>query len=127
MKMRFSEGTTKGRFAEITDPDIFQGHDEVIVFTREEFSWVYKSMMSQLNYVNDIALKLDLNETWKLMGYWSKIMERVHIIDKNIDMLLTEKPQQAYLDAFLYDAPTQVKSKSVVKEKIPFQQTLSLL
>lgn len=123
--MRFSEGTTKGRFAEITYPDMFNDKEEVIVFTREEFSWVYRSMLNQVNYVNDMALKLDPTETWKLMGYWPKIMERVHILDKNMDMLLTEKPQQAYLDAFLYGAPTRVKTKPpIIKEKVPIQQTL---
>lgn len=121
--MRFSEGTTKGRFAEINNPNIFNNHEDVIVFTREDFSWVYRSILNQTKYVNDIALKLDPTETWKLMGYWPKIMERVHIIDKNMDMLLTEKPQQTYLDAFLYDAPTPVKS-NVIKEKVPIQQTL---
>ena len=126
MIMRFSEGTTKGRFAEITNPDIFQDHEDVIIFTREEFSWVYRSLLNQVNYVNDIALKLDPNDTWKLMGYWPKIMERVHIIDKNMDMLLTERPQQTYLDAFLYDTPTPVKTKPVtIKEKVPIQQTFS--
>jgi len=125
--MRFSEGTTKGRFAEITNPDIFQDHEDVIIFTREEFSWVYRSLINQVNYVNDMALKLDPTETWKLMGYWPKIMERVHIIDKNMDMLLTERPQQTYLDAFLYDTPAPVKTKpATIKEKIPIQQTLSL-
>ncbi|UTB32698.1 MAG: hypothetical protein NKF70_14670 [Methanobacterium sp. ERen5] len=123
--MRFSEGTTKGRFVDITDPDRFEQNEEVIVFTREEFSWVYRSLMNQINYVNDLALKMDPSETWKLMGYWPKIMEGVHIIDKNMGMLLTEKPQQAYLDAFLYDAPTVAKSKPVrIKEKVPIQQIL---
>jgi len=123
--MRFSEGTTKGRFAEINNPDIFQDHEDVIVFTREEFDWVYRSMLNQVNYVNDIALKLDPNDSWKLMGYWPKIMERVHIIDKNMDMLLTEKPQQAYLDAFIYDITTPVKTKPVpIKKKVPITENL---
>ncbi|ADZ09997.1 hypothetical protein Metbo_1774 [Methanobacterium lacus] len=52
--------------------------------------------MNQINYVNDIALKLEPHETWRLMSYWPKIMERVHIIAKNMDMLLTEKSQQTY-------------------------------
>lgn len=80
--MRFSEGTTKGRFAEITNPDIFRDHEDVIIFTREEFSRVYRSILNQVNYVNDISLKMDPTDTWKLMGYWPKIMEHVHIIDK---------------------------------------------
>jgi hypothetical protein len=124
--MRFSEGTTKGRFAEITNPKIFQDHEEVIVFTREEFGWMYRSMMNQIDYVNDNVLKLDPHETWRLMAYWPKIMERVHIIDKNMDMLLIEKPQQAYLDAFVYDVPTSVKPKPcIIKEKVPIQQTFT--
>ena len=124
--MRFSEGMSKGRFAEINNPEMFNENEEVIVFTREEFSWVFRSMLNQINYVNDIALKLDNNESWKLMGYWPKIMERIRIIDINMDMLLTEKPEQAYLDAYIFNTgKTPIKLKSVVtKEKVPIQQTL---
>jgi len=125
--MRFCEGTTKGRFADITDPNIFEDHEEVIVFTREEFSWMHRSLMNQINYVNDITLKMDPQETWQLMSYWPKIMERVHIIDRNMDMLFEERPQQAYLDAFLYSKSTQVEPKPVkIKEKVPIHQTFSL-
>jgi hypothetical protein len=52
-------------------------------------------------------------------------MERVHIIDRNMDMLFAGRPQQTYLDAFLYDIATSIKSKpSISREKIPIQQTL---
>ncbi|WP_286476565.1 hypothetical protein [Methanobacterium sp. CWC-01] len=43
--MRFSEGTPQGRHAKITSPEMFNEHEEVIVFTREEFSRVYLSIM----------------------------------------------------------------------------------
>ncbi len=123
--MRFSEGTTKGRFVELNHPEMFQDHEDIIVFTREEFSWMYKSMLDQINHVNDIALKMADNDEWKLMGCWPKIMERIHIFDKNMNMLLAEKPQQAYLDAFLYYTTTPVKLKqSVMKENIPIHETL---
>jgi hypothetical protein len=35
--MRVSEGVPKGRFAELYNPEMFQEHEEVIVFTRDEF------------------------------------------------------------------------------------------
>lgn len=46
--MRFSEGTTKGRFAEINNQNIFNDHEDVIDFPRENFSWVYRSMLNQV-------------------------------------------------------------------------------
>jgi len=70
-----------------------------------------------------------LNEEWKLLGIWPKIMERIRIMDINMDMLLTEKPEQAYLDAYLYNTgKTPIKLKSVVaKEKVPIHKHFSIL
>ena len=45
--MRVSEGMPKGRFAELSNPEMFQEHEEVIVFTREQFAMYYTSMMDQ--------------------------------------------------------------------------------
>lgn len=53
--MRFIEDTTNGRFANITNPDRFKQNEEVIVFTRKEFNWVYRSMMNPTNYNNDFS------------------------------------------------------------------------
>ena len=36
--MRVSEGVPRGRIAELYNPEMFQEHEEVIVFTRNEFS-----------------------------------------------------------------------------------------
>ena len=123
--MRVSEGVPRGKIAELYNPGMFDEHEEVIVFTRDEFSRTYTSMREQIEYINKTELHLKRSEEWKLMGYWPKMMERIHIIDKNMNMLLTERPQQAYLDAFLYGAHTRVKTKQhVIKEKVPIQQTL---
>lgn len=46
--MRFSEGTTNGRFAEINNQNIFNDHEDVIDFPRENFSWVYRSRLIML-------------------------------------------------------------------------------
>ena len=50
-------------------------NEEVIVFTREEFSRFYNNMQQQIEYINNIDLFFDRSEDWKLLGYWPKIME----------------------------------------------------
>lgn len=101
ISMRVSEGVTRGKFAEIENPEIFREREEVVVFTRDEFNRVYRSMRVEIDHINQIHLYLDESESWKLMGYWPKIMERVYIIDRNMNALLRKEPLQCYLDAFL--------------------------
>ena len=100
--MRVSEGVLMGRIAELYDPEIFEEREEVIVFTRDEFNRVYTSMKEQIDYINRTDLYLERSEEWKLIGYWPKILEKVYIMDKNMDSILKEEPLQCYLDAFLY-------------------------
>ena len=58
------------------------------------------------------------------MGYWSKIMERINIIDINMDSLFKETPEQAYLDAYIFNTGrTPIKLKNTLKDKVPIQQT----
>ena len=73
--MRVSEGTPNGRIAELYNPEMFQEHEEVIVFTRDEFNRCYTSMRQQIDYINEIDLYLDRSEEWKLIGYWPKFWE----------------------------------------------------
>ena len=77
--MRVSEGVPCGRTVELYNPEMFQER-EVIVYTRDEFNRFYTSMQEQINYISRIYL--EPNEEWKLIGYWPKIMERVHILDR---------------------------------------------
>jgi hypothetical protein len=100
--MRMSEGMPRGRIAELYHPEIFREHEEVIVFTRDEFSRAYTSMREQIDYINKTDLHLDRDEEWKLIGYWPKIIEKVQILDVNIDSLFKKEPLQCYLDAYLY-------------------------
>ena len=100
--MRVSEGVPKGRIAELYNPKLFQEREEVIVFTRDEFSRTYTSMREQIDYINKADLQLNRSEEWKLMGYWPKILGRVYILDVNLDSILKEEPVQCYLDACLY-------------------------
>jgi hypothetical protein len=114
--MRVSEGEPRGRFAELYNPGIFQEHEEVIVFTRQEFNRIYTSIQEQIDYINRTDLHLDRSEDWKLIGYWPKIMERVHILDANMDSLFKKEPLQSYLDAYLYETAAPSKKKAATPE-----------
>ena len=76
--MRVSEGVPRGRIAELYNPGMFQEREEVIVFTRDEFNRTYTSMREQIDYINKTDLHLNRSEEWKLIGYWPKILEKVH-------------------------------------------------
>ena len=46
---------------------------------------------------------MNQNEDWKLIGYWPKILQRIHLLDRNIESILTkEASQQCYLNASIY-------------------------
>lgn len=79
--MRVSEGVPRGRIAELYHPEMFQEHEEVIVFTRDEFIRFYNSMQQQISYIDKIDLFLDRDEEWKLIGYWPKIIEKVYLLN----------------------------------------------
>jgi hypothetical protein len=96
--MRVSEGVPNGRIAELYNPGLFQKHEEVIVFEREGFKRTYNSIREQIEYINKIAVHLDEGEDWKLLGYWPKILERIHILDINMNLMFKEEPVQCYLD-----------------------------
>lgn len=115
--MRVSEGDLNGRMVELSHPEMFTDHEEVIVFTREAFSRTYRSIMEQLDYIVKVDLHLDRSEDWKLMGYWPKIMQKVHRIDVNMDSILKIEPLQGYLDAYLYEDIQSSQSKVQVAEK----------
>ena len=100
--MRVSEGVPFGRIAELYKPEMFQEHETVIIFTRDDINRTYTSIMAQIDYINKIDLHLDRSEEWKLIGYWPKIMQSVHRINMNMDLILKKEPMQSYLDAYLY-------------------------
>jgi hypothetical protein len=84
-------------------------------------------MMAEIHHINHIHLYLDESESWKLMGYWPKIMERVYIIDRNMDALLRNEPLQCYLDAFLESSVGSFSGEvAVSKEKLPLKDMLPI-
>lgn len=98
--MRVSEGVHSGRFAELYNPEIFQEHESVIVFTRDDINRTYRSIMEQIDQINKISFQVD--EEWKLIGYWPKIMERVNLIDIEMDLIFEKENLQSYLDVYIY-------------------------
>jgi hypothetical protein len=107
---------------------MFQEHEEVIVFTRDEFSRFYNSLWKQIDYINETDLFLSSNDEWKLLGHWPKVMEKVNILDVNMDSLLEKEPSlQCYLDASLYSTIQSSNKKVIVsKRKVPGQLKLPI-
>ena len=99
--MRVSEGVPFGRIAKLYNPEMFQEHENVVVFTRDDINRTYTSIMAEIDFINKIDLHLDRSEEWKLIGYWPKIMQSVHRIDMNMDLILKKEPIQSYLDTYL--------------------------
>ncbi len=118
--MRVSEGAPRGRFAELYNPGMFHEHEEVIVFTRQEFSRIYTSLQEQIDYINKTDLHLDRSEEWKLIGHWPRIIERVHILDAGMDSIFKKEPLQGYLDAYLYDISVSSEKKDAeIENTVP--------
>ncbi len=115
--MRVSEGVPSGRIAELYNPKMFQEHEEVIIFTREEFNWTYTNIQEQIEYTNKIYFHLNKSEEWKLLGHWPKILERINIIDVNMNQFFEYKPVQCYLDAYLYNMIKNSQKKHVASPK----------
>ena len=125
--MRVSEGVPKGRIAELYNPEMFQEREEVIVFTRDEFSRTYTSMKEQIDYINNTDLFLNRSEEWKLIGYWPKILGRIYLLDRNLDSLLEKEALQCYLDACLFNLiGSSHRNVAVSKRKVPAQLKLPI-
>ena len=123
--MRISEGVPNGRIAEVYNPVLFQEHEEVIVFAREEFNRTYSSIREQIDYINKVDMHLDRVEEWKLLDYWTKILERINILDINMNLMFKEEPVQCYLDTYLHNAVRSSKNHVAVSaRKVPIQSKL---
>ena len=122
-----SEGVPRGRIAELYNPGMFQEREEVIVFTRDEFSRTYTSMKEQIDHINNTDLFFNRGEEWKLIGYWPKILANVYLLDRNLDSLLEKEPLQCYLDACLFNTIGSSHNNSAVsKRKVPARLKLPI-
>jgi hypothetical protein len=115
--MRVSEGVPRGRITGLYHPEMFQEHEEVIVFTRDELNRTYTSMQEQIDYINKAVLHIYGSEEWKLIGYWPKIMEKVHLLDINMDLIFKNKPLQTYLDSYISDTIQSTKKQVNISKR----------
>ena len=99
--MRASQGIPHGHKARPYHPQIFQNHEEVIVYEREEFRRNYNQIRENINHIILTNLEINLEGDWKLMGHWPRVMDRVRIINMGLDSFFNEKPKQCYLDTYL--------------------------
>lgn len=111
--MKFSQGASYGRYGELYHPEMFSDRDEIIVFKREEFASSFRSMMDQIEFIEDINLKFNRKEDYELLGLWPQISGRVHIIDVSIDGFFIRKPIQSRLDAFLYPVKEPISTELI--------------
>lgn len=103
MNMRLSQGVLCGQKIELYNPEFFEEHEEVIIFTREEFGRMYQSMATQINHLNHWDMVLDRGDEWNSMGVWPKIMERAHILTLNLENIFSVSTLQTYLDSYIFD------------------------
>ena len=77
---------------------------------------------------NNMDLFFDRSEDWKLLGYWPKLMEKVHILDVNMESILTKEPSlQSYLDKSIYNTiKSPNKNVTTSKKKVEVQLTLTI-
>lgn len=115
--MRISEGVPRGRFVELYNSEMFSEGEELIVFTRDEFNRTYSSICEQVDHIDKTNMHMDRDEEWMLMGYWPKIMERVHILDLNMDLIFKNELLQSYLDSYLYSIVQNSRKNVAVSQQ----------
>ena len=115
--MRVSPGVPCGRKIDLYHPDLFNEHEEVIIYNREEFRRTFTFMREQIDYITRLGMSLDPVEGWKVMGYWPLIMERVHIFGIDLQSFYGDRPLQTYLDSYMYDE-VNARDKALAKTVI---------
>ena len=101
--MRVSQGVPCGRKIDLYHPDLIKEHEEVIIYTRDEFRRNFNLIREQIDYIIRVDLLLKQDNSWKLMGHWPNIMERVHILGSGLESFHCGSPSQAYLDSYMHD------------------------
>lgn len=64
---------------------------------------MYQSMNTQIDHITLLDMSLDRSEEWNVIGVWPKIMERIRLLDLNLESIFSNKPLQTYLDTYIYD------------------------
>jgi len=125
--MRVSQGVPCGRMVLLYDPKLFNDYEEVIIFPREEFRIIYDSIREWLDDICKSDGYLKTGEDFLLLGYWPDIMEKVKLIEININLIFDQRPLQTYLDAYLYGTVTDyVDAAADFESKVPGKSRSSI-
>ncbi len=119
--MRVSQGVPCGRKIELYHPELLNDHEEVIIYTRDEFRRTFSLMQDQMNFISKWDMRLKLDGDYHLLGVWPVIMERVHILGSGLNSFCSDKSSQAYLDTYLDEevrAEDEVMVESVVVKEV---------
>jgi len=101
--MRTSQGIPHGPKARLYHPELFQDHEEVIVYEREEFRRNFTGMRGYIRDIFLMYLQLDNENDYMLLGQWPRIMDRINIINIELDSFFSEKPVQCCLDTYMHN------------------------
>jgi calcineurin-like phosphoesterase family protein len=101
--MRASQGIPHGPKARLYHPELFQDHEEVIVYEREEFRRTFTNLRNNIRDILWMDLSLKSDKEYMLPGIWPLLMERVHFINLEMDSFFSGKPAQGYLDTHLFN------------------------
>jgi hypothetical protein len=112
--MRVSQGIPLGMKAMLYDSDSFHDREEVIIYSKEEFRRTYVAMHNQVHDIFLMDQLQDQEDNRKLIGHWYWIMEKIHIINSELDSFLSVKPTQSYLDTYL-DNPVKIREDDVLE------------
>lgn len=116
-KMRVSGGEPYGRNVHLYHPNLFKEDEEVIVFTREEFFRNYTSMMEHIDFIIKKQLLLESSADWKLIGYWPQILEKIHLLNLNMEETFKKESLECYLDAYLFNTIKTEETGSIVSRE----------
>jgi hypothetical protein len=117
--MRVSQGEPSGRKIHLYHPELLNEHEEVVIYTRNEFRRTFGLISEQVDYITKLNMSFHQEDNdWKIQGYWPVVMERVHILGLGVNSFFENNSSQAYLDAHICDETTISEDhpvKSVVK------------
>lgn len=124
--MRASLGVPSGRKVMPYHPELFQEYEEVIIYPREEFKRNFLAIKEHLNYIFRKNFLLEMDENWKLLSEWPRLMDRVHIINTEMNHFLSLKDSQSYLDAYLYVDVVGIEDELLESSNIASEMAIEL-
>lgn len=123
--MRASQAMPFGAKAILYHPKLFSEYEEVIIYERDEFRRTFNNIRDSIQeiFLKNHQLEQQQNSRG-LMGEWIWIMERIHLIDNNLEDFFTDNSCQGFLDTYI---PNPVESEEgVIMENLTLDDVTEL-